>query len=77
MTALLDGFLFPCLNSAIVIHVEGKKAGGGRQALASNPYVTNYYTVKLSSDSSGHKNPFHSNNKYMRIDAVITIDKQL
>lgn len=76
MTALLDGFLFPCLNSAIVIHVEGKKAGGGGASSGFKPLCYKLLH-KLSSDSSGHKNPFHSNNKYMRIDAVITIDKQL
>ena len=60
--------------------VEGKKAGGGGGGGgASSGFKPLCYKLlhKLSSDSSGHKNPFHSNNKYMRIDAMITIDKQL
>ena len=53
--------------------------GGGSGLGASSGFKPLCYKFlhKLSRDSSGHKNTFQSNNKYMRIQAVLTIDKQL
>ena len=81
-TALLDGILSPCLNNAIN-HCNsnmwrGKRRGGGGVGASSGFKPPCYKLLhKLSRDSSRHKNPFQSNNKYMRIQAVLTIDKQL
>ena len=52
--------------------------GGWGQALDSGFKPPCYKLLhKLSRDSSHHKNQIQSNNKYMRIQAVLTIDKQL
>ena len=56
----------------------GGGGGGWGQALDSGFKPPCYKLLhKLSRDSSHHKNQIQSNNKYMRIQAVLTIDKQL